>query len=52
MQNTYDEMMEDLGGHKHVHRIKDGLKSLRKSVADSKLQEGLLHSSLFHYSQQ
>ena len=30
VQNAYDEKMEDMGGQKQVHKIKDGLKVLRK----------------------
>ena len=44
--------MEDMGGQRQVHKIKDGLKVLRKSINEWKVQEGLLHNSLFSFKQQ
>ena len=48
LQNTYDEKTEDLGGQKHVVRIKEAISEIKKTLSKWKVNEGLMVNTLFH----
>lgn len=49
MQNDYDYKMQDLGGKRHISKVKEALSELMSEVQKWRINEGLMINAIFDF---
>lgn len=49
LTNLYEEKMQDLTGHKHLAKLKEGLRDIFSEISENRVTEGLMVNTIFNY---